>query len=132
MAHDLSSTFSSITCREADREFRRDRFGDFDLRAIGPTGVIDANCRRIGGEVTLGPPSGRALEIEPDPYKYHVKITHIQPGYTVVYTGTALLEDGQVSRIVGVRRIILDADQPEIVKLLAFDQDEQTWVVTKP
>ena len=132
MPHKLSSTFTSYTYGSAER--RPDFFGDFDLRAIGPTGTIDQQCRRIGGNVTPGPLSGQATEIDPNPFGYNVEITQVQTGFRVVYRGVALFDDREtVTSIIGVRRVIPDADQVDILRTLPPEvQDEATWVVTKP
>lgn len=132
MTHKLSSTFTSFTYNEFGVR-SSDHFGDFDLRQIGPTGTINQLCRRIGGNVTPGPLSGQATEIEPNPFGYNVEIIQTQTGYRVVYRGVALYDDReQVTSIVGVRRIIRDADRVDIPELTAVVQDEATWVVTKP
>src|SRR4029078_2179010 len=88
MAHKLSSTFTSFTYNGAVRT--PDIFGDFDLRPIGPTGAVNQQCKRIGGNVAAGPLSGQATEIDPDPFGYNIEITQTQQGFRVVYRGVAL------------------------------------------
>jgi hypothetical protein len=130
MPHKLSSTFTSYTYDDLGRR-SPDHFGDFDLRQIGETGDIDQRCRRIGGNVTPGPLSGQAPEIDPNPFGYNVTIIQTQTGFRVLYRGIALFDDRgeQVTSIVGVRRIVRDTDRAEIA---ATVQDEATWVATKP
>jgi len=134
MPHKLTSTFTSFTFNQTSQLLRPDLLGDFDLRGIQPGGTIGAGCYRTNGGVQGAPITGQAREIDPDPLAYQVEIEQTQP-VKVQYKGIALFDArNEITSIAGFRKYIAGVgDDPRIVESLGLlDQDETTWVVTKP
>ena len=133
MPHELKSTFTSKIFNKAAKKYVEDFLGNFDLNEISDTGIIAAGCKRTP---TNKPVTGEAVaSTGQNPFAYHVEINQTDP-IPARYRGVALRNDaGEVTRIVGdvvfnltpLQRRELGAD-----KILDPNQQETTWVVTKP
>ena len=139
MPHELKGTFSStLFFKETGAsagQFRPDFLGDFDLNNISDDGNM-ARCTRR--RVSTEPITGQATPVTSQPpFAYDVEISQTRP-VRVTYRGVALRNDmGEVTRIVGhaVFQFGSDAQRRElgVDKLLPPpDQNETTWVATKP
>lgn len=136
--HTLASTFTSRTYDQTLNRLIPDRLGDFDLTSIDEYGTIGAGCRR---RQSGQPITGEAREINPDPMAYQVEINQALP-HKMQYKGIAFFDDParqEVTRIAGFVKYIpppnLNESQINEIRTalgLRVDQDETTWVVTKP
>ena len=137
MAHELKTTLTSklFFSRGAGQpgEFRGDFLGDFDLNNITPEGNM-AGCKRKG--TSTEPITGQATIVtNQPPFAYDVTINQTTP-FKATYRGVALRNDtGEVTRIIGHLMFSLTAAQRrefDLDRILAPNQDETTWVATKP
>ncbi len=136
MSHPLASTFTSRTFDKGEKELVPDLLRDFDLTRITDTGAIGDGCFR---RPTGRPITGKAREVAPHPLGYQVEIDQEEADFTAYYKGIAFFDDPEekvVTKIAGFVKIVSkDAEKAaEIRRRFRFgeNQDETTWVVTKP